>query len=34
MSPQGVQCRHCHDHVKPLHYCPECGLYDPNEEDY
>lgn len=26
-------CDLCHDHVRPGHLCPECGLYDPNEED-
>ena len=25
------KCSLCSDEVRPLHLCPECGLYDPND---
>ena len=34
MIPHNAHCSYCHDHVRPMRYCPECGLYGPNEEDY
>ena len=27
-------CTHCRDSVRPGHLCPECGLYDPQEDDH
>ena len=32
LGDDDTTCPHCNDDPRPGHTCPECGLYDPQED--